>query len=81
MENQNLVEDVHEKNVEFDHYYLLLQRRMVVEDNVEHQRDVQQELDEEIMQLDEIMEFQEENQMLVERMESNLEKKKYFENF
>jgi hypothetical protein len=81
MENQNLVEDVHEKNVEFDHYYLLLQRRMVVEDNVEHQRDVQQELDEEIMQLDEIMEFQEENQMLVERMGSNLEKKKYFENF
>jgi hypothetical protein len=81
MENQNLVEDVHEKNVEFDHYYLLLQRRMVVEDNVEHQCDVQQELDEEIMQLDEIMEFQEENQMLVERMESNLEKKKYFENF
>jgi hypothetical protein len=43
---------------------------MVVDDTVVHQLDVQQELDEEIMQMDGIMEYQEENQMLLEQMES-----------
>ncbi len=81
MEKQNLVEDVLDKNVEFDHYYLLLQRLMVVEDKVDHQLDVQQKLDEETMQLDEIMEYQEENHKLLEQMESILTKKRKFREF
>jgi hypothetical protein len=70
MEKQNLVEVEPGKNVEFVHYFLLLQKRMVVVQIVEHQLDVQQVVDEEILQPVEIKEFQEENQMLLEQMES-----------
>jgi hypothetical protein len=43
---------------------------MVVEEIVEHQLDVQQEVDEEILLQVEKKEFQEENHMLLEQMES-----------
>ncbi len=72
MERQNLVEDGHENIVEFDQDYLLQQKLQVVEQNVDYQLDVQQVMDEDILLLVEIMDHLDENQRLLDQMESIL---------